>query len=182
MPGLFSFRNLCLGGFAVCGFAMAFALYMQHKGYEPCPMCIFQRVAMIAAGAFFLLGALHNPKWPVQWAYAALADLAAIAGALIAARHVWLQNLPPDQVPACGPTLDYLMGVFPLSDVVVMILKGDGNCAKIDAAWMGISLPAWTMISFIALSIYASLMPVIAKFSSRHSRASDHASDGNPAV
>lgn len=160
---MINFRNLCLGGFAACGFAMAFALYLQELGFEPCPMCIFQRVAMIAAGAFFLLGAIHNPKQAGQWVYAALADLAAIVGALIAARHVWLQNLPPDQVPACGPTLDYLMDLFPLTEVVSMILKGDGNCAKIDAAWLGISLPAWTLITFIGLSIYASLMPILAK-------------------
>ncbi len=152
---MLNFRNLALGGFLICGLAMAFAFYLQGQGYEPCPMCIFQRVAMIAAGAVFLLAAIHDPKQWGQWVYAALADLAAIIGALIAARHVWLQSLPADQVPACGPTLDYLMGIFPLSDVVTMVLKGDGNCAKIDAAWLGLSLPMWTLIAFVGLSAYA---------------------------
>lgn len=162
---MLNFRNLALGGFLICGLAMAFALYLQQQGFEPCPMCIFQRVAMMAAGAAFLLGAIHNPQRWGQWVYAALADLAAIIGALIAARHVWLQSLPQDQVPACGPTLDYLMGIFPLSEVVTMILKGDGNCAKIDAEWLGLSLPMWTMIAFLGLSAYATLMPLLAKYS-----------------
>ena len=159
-----SFRTFSALGFLACAGGMAFALYLEHfRGFEPCPMCIFQRVAMIAAGLFFLAGAIHGPKAGGRWAYAALAGLAALAGAGIAARHVWLQGLPPDQVPACGPTLDYLMGMFPLREVVEMVLKGDGNCAKIDAAWLGISLPAWTMIAFIGLTLWAFASPVFAR-------------------
>lgn len=160
-----NFRVLSFLGFLACVIGMAFALYLEHyKGYEPCPMCIFQRVAMISAGLFFLVGALHAPKANGRWAYAALADLAAMIGALIAARHVWLQGLPEDQRPACGPTLDYLMDMLPLKEVVTFVLNGDGNCAKIDAQWLGLSLPAWTMVAFIALAVYASLLPILAKY------------------
>lgn len=156
------FRLLSLGGFLACVVAMAFALYLQSRGYEPCPMCIFQRVAMIACGLFFLAGAVHGPKAWGRWIYASLAALSAVAGALIAARHVWLQSLPEDQVPACGPTLAYLMNMFPLTEVVTMILKGDGNCAKIDAQWLGLSLPMWTLIAFIGLAAYAISTAVLA--------------------
>lgn len=157
------FRWLSLGGFLACVAGMAFALYLQYyKGYEPCPMCIFQRVAMIASGVFFLAAAIHGPKAWGRWVYAALAGLAATAGGLISARHVWLQSLPEDQVPACGPTLAYLMDMFPLKEVVTMILKGDGNCAKIDAQWLGLSLPMWTLIAFIGLAAYAISTAVLA--------------------
>lgn len=159
-----SYRLLSFLGFLGCVGGLAFALYLQHfKGFEPCPMCIFQRVAMAVAGLFFLLGALHGPKGGGRWVYSGLAGLGAIGGALIAARHVWLQNLPADQVPACGPTLDYLlqeMGL-PVLEVVQMILKGDGNCAKIDAQWLGLSLPTWTMIAFIGLLVWAVLTVVL---------------------
>jgi protein dithiol:quinone oxidoreductase len=153
-----SYRSLSLLGFLACVGGLAFALYLQHfRGFDPCPMCIFQRVAMAAAGLFFLLGALHAPRGGGRWVYAGLADLAAIGGALIAGRHVWLQSLPADQVPACGPTLDYLLGMLPVMEVVQMVLKGDGNCAKIDAAWLGLSLPLWTLIAFVGLSLWAIL-------------------------
>lgn len=173
---MLSYRSLSLLGFLGCVVGLAFALYLQHfQGYEPCPMCIFQRVAMLAAGLFFLVGALHNPAGNGRWFYAVMADLAAIVGALIAARHVWLQNLPPDQVPACGPTLDYLlqeMGL-PVFEVVQMILKGDGNCAKIDAQWLGLSLPLWTMIAFIGLSLWAMITVVLPMIQQRR-RAISH--------
>jgi protein dithiol:quinone oxidoreductase len=160
----FSFPLLSALGFAACAAGLGFALYLEHfRGYAPCPMCVFQRVAMIAAGLAFLAGAVHGPRAGGRWGYAGLAALASGADAAVAGRHVWLQGLPPDQVPACGPTLDYLMDMFPLREVVEMVLKGDGNCAKIDAAWLGISLPAWTMIAFMGLALWAVSMPILSR-------------------
>ncbi len=159
-----NFRLLNLLGFLGCIFGLLFALYLQHyRGYEPCPFCIFQRVAMLATGLVFLAAAIHGPKAGGQWVYVFLSSMAALVGAGIAARHVWLQSLPPDQVPACGPTLDYLMDMMPLQEVVSTVLKGDGNCAKIDAQWLGISLPGWTLIAFIGFVVYAVLTPVLPK-------------------
>lgn len=147
---------------------MAFALYLQYAvGLEPCPMCVFQRVAMIACGLVFLVAAIHAPSGVGRWVYAGLAELAAFVGAMIAGRHVWLQGLPADQVPACGPTLDYLIEAFPFLDVVTMIIKGDGNCAKIDAAWLGLSLPAWTLAGFAALSVLAMAAVLLPKILNR---------------
>ncbi len=159
-----SFRQLCALGFAACLGGMAFVLYLQHyEGLEPCPMCVFQRVAMVAAGLAFLAGALHGPRGSGRWAYAGLALLSAGAGAGIAARHVWLQNLPPDQVPACGPTLDYLMDMLPFTEVVTTILKGDGNCALIDWSLFGLSLPGWALVAFAGLAALAVAAPLIAR-------------------
>ncbi len=159
-----SFRLLSFLGFLACAGCMAFALYLEYgKHLEPCPMCIFQRVAMIVTGLFFLLGAIHGPKAWGRWVYAGLALLASLAGALIAARHVWLQSLPADQVPACGPTLNYLMDVMPLKEVVSYVLKGEGSCAKIVGEWLGLTLPMWTMIGFVALCGYAVSTPILAK-------------------
>jgi protein dithiol:quinone oxidoreductase len=163
-----TFRHLCLLGLLACAGAMAFALYLQHGlGLEPCPLCVFQRVAMIATGIVFLAGAAHGPRGKGRWGYAAFATLAAGAGVGLAGRHVWLQGLPPDQVPACGPTLDYLMGMLPLREVVEVVLKGDGECAKVAGEWLGISLPAWTLIGFVALALLALASPLLARKDSR---------------
>jgi disulfide bond formation protein DsbB len=139
-------------------------LYLEHfQGLDPCPMCVFQRVAMVAAGLAFLAGALHAPRGVGRWAYGGLAALAAGAGAGVAARHVWLQNLPADQAPACGPTLDYLMEVLPFTEVVTTILKGDGNCAVIDWSLLGLSLPGWSFVAFAGLFVLAIAAPLIAR-------------------
>lgn len=151
-----SFRLFSLLGFLATVGAMGFALWLEYvQGLEPCPLCIFQRVAMIATGLVFLLAALHGPTGAGRWVYALLVWLSAGAGVAIAGRHVWLQSLPEDQVPACGPTLDFLTDSLPLWEVVATVLRGDGNCAVIDAAWLGVSLPAWTLVGFVALVLWA---------------------------
>jgi disulfide bond formation protein DsbB len=126
-------------------------------------MCIFQRIAMIATGLVFLLGLLHGPRGGGRWVYAGLATVTAAIGAGIAGRQVWLQHLPPDLVPSCGPTLGYLMKMMPVSKVVAFVLKGDGSCAKIDAQWLGITLPEWTLAAFIGFVIFALAMPKLAR-------------------
>jgi disulfide bond formation protein DsbB len=159
-----SFRQLFALGFLACAGGMGFALYLEHgRGLEPCPLCIFQRIAMVAAGLVFLTGALHGPRGAGRWTYAALGALASGGGVGLAARHVWLQGLPPDQVPACGPTLDYLLGMLPLQDVVQLVLKGDGECAKIAGSFLGVSLPGWTLIAFAGLALLALAAPILAR-------------------
>ena len=155
-------RSVWLIGFLACSGAMAFALYLEHVvGLEPCPMCVFQRVAMIFTGLVFLLGMLISPKGGWSWLVAGLAAAGASAGAFVAGRHVWLQNLPEDQVPACGAGLEAMMSMFPLQDVVRLVLTGDGNCAKIDTSLFGLSLPAWTFIGFAALLLWAIVAVVV---------------------
>lgn len=163
---LLNYRTLALLGFVGCatGLLMAIFYFQKVLGLEPCPMCIFQRIAMLATGIVFLIAALHGPQRKgLRWTYTSLAALASGIGALIAARHVWLQGLPEDQRPACGPTLDYLVDMMPLRDVVQTVLRGDGNCAKIDWTLLGLSLPGWTLIAFAGFILWALAMPLLAR-------------------
>ncbi len=156
MPWIPSRRLLFLLLALTAGLGMAFALYLQHGlGLEPCPLCVFQRVALMAFGVITLLAALHGATGWGHQVYAALAILAGVAGITVAGRHVWLQYLPPEQVPACGPGLDYWMAVFPLQDVIKQVFQGSGECAVIDGSWLGITLPGWTLVLFLGLTSVA---------------------------
>ncbi|MGB5246367.1 MAG: disulfide bond formation protein B [Woeseia sp.] len=162
MPAL-NPRLLNFSGFLACVMMMAYALYAEYGLLlEPCPLCIFQRVATISLGVVFLLAALHNPSGVGRRVYAVLCLLAAGGGLAVAGRHIWLQNLPADEVPACGPGLDYIIDAFPLSDALKMIFTGSGECATIDWHFLGLTMPAWVAISFtvlLALGMYANLKP-----------------------
>lgn len=139
-------------GFAACLALMAYALYAQHAlELAPCPLCIFQRVGVISLGAVFLSAALHGPSGWGRFVYAALMALAAGGGAAVAGRHVWLQNLPPDRVPACGPDLEFLIETMPFAQVLRQVLSGSGECADIDWSLLGLSMPAWVLISVSAI-------------------------------
>ena len=121
---------------------------------DPCPLCIFQRVGVFAIGVFFAAAALHDP---VSWgrrAYAALLVMAAGATIGVAARQLYIQSLPPDAVPACGASLDFMLKVFPLTDVLVKVLTGSGECAKVNWRFLGLAMPAWVLIAAVALGAF----------------------------
>lgn len=148
-------RLLNLAGFLVCVVLLAYAYYAQfHLGLEPCPLCIFQRIGVATVGIVFLLAAIHGPSATGRRAYAALVAITATAGAAVAARHIWLQNLPPDQVPACGPGLEYMMDVFSFGETLRMVFTGSGECANVDWSFLGLSMPAWVLIAFVALGAF----------------------------
>ena len=144
---------------------MAFALYLEHfQGLEPCPLCVFQRIGLIGLGLISLIAFLHNPKSTgLKRVYAFLGTLAIGWSAGVAARHVWLQNLPADQVPSCGPGLDYWVDTLPLKSVFENVLKGSGECAMVDWTFLGQSLPVWSF-AFFALLIVVSLWQLVRKY------------------
>ena len=147
-------RSLNLLGAGICAGMMAFALYAQHGlGLEPCPLCVFQRVAVILTGAVFLLAAAHDPDRFGARVYGLMIAIAAGAGAGVAARHVWLQNLPPDQVPECGPGLEYMLDVFPLMEAVDMVFAGSGECAEVSWRLLGLTMPTWVLIGCVGLGL-----------------------------
>lgn len=132
---------------------MSFALYLEHvQGLNPCPLCVFQRVGLIFLGLFSLIALLHNPKNnALKRGYSLLSTLAIGWSVGVAARHVWLQHLPPDQVPSCGPGLNYMVEVLPFKRVLSEVLTGSGECAVIDWTFLGQSLPFWSLIFFSIL-------------------------------
>jgi disulfide bond formation protein DsbB len=133
-----------------CALALAAALYLQHVvGLEPCPLCIFQRIGVMAVGAISLLAAFMAPRGVASRAGGVLLALAALGGGVVSARHVWLQHMPADQVPACGPGLNYLVDTLPFSQVLVKVFKGSGECAVVDWTFLGISLPEMTGAFFL---------------------------------
>ena len=109
----------------------------------------------------FLLGGLHAPRGPGgRKVYGLLVLAAAAVGAGIAGRHVWLQSLPPELAPSCGPPLSFMMETNPLTDVVRKVLTGSGECARVDWTFLGLSMPAWSLLWFVLLggwALYAGL-------------------------
>ncbi len=145
-------RLLNLAGFSVCLSMMAFALYSQYvDGLIPCPLCVFQRFAVIGTGLVFLAAAIHDPRRLGKRIYAAMIAVVAGAGIAVAGRHLWLQSLPADQVPSCGPGLEYILDAFPLTQALSMIFEGSGECAVVDWTFAGLSMPAWVLIALLFL-------------------------------
>jgi disulfide bond formation protein DsbB len=153
----FSRRAGNSAGFLACAGMLAFGYYLQFAvGLEPCPLCILQRIMLLATGLAFLLAAVHNPaRGMIAGIYAGGIALLAAAGAAIAARHTWIQHLPEDQRPACGPSLDFLLSTFGPVRSLGRILRGSGECGKVDWTFLSFSIPEWTLAAFLAFAIFA---------------------------
>jgi protein dithiol:quinone oxidoreductase len=145
-------RAANLLGFVACVALLAYAYYCQYVLHlEPCPLCIFQRVGIFAIGVLFAIAAAHDPAGWGRRVYAGLLTLAAAITIGVAARHLYIQNAPPGTIAACGASLDFMMKVFPLTDVLVKVLTGSGECAKVTWRFLGLAMPAWVLISAVAL-------------------------------
>jgi disulfide bond formation protein DsbB len=143
-------------GFAICSGLLSYAYYLQYVELQnPCPLCMVQRVAFYALAAVFLLAALHGPSRRGTIAYGLAAFVVAALGAAVAARHVWLQHLPADKVPACGPGLEYMLKKFPLADVLTKVLAGSGECAEAGWKFLGLTIAGWSLFWLVALGLFA---------------------------
>lgn len=151
-----SLRILNLFAFlsTVLGILIAIYYFQGYLGLTACPLCIFQRVGLIGAGLFFLLAAIHNPGSTGIRIYALLGLIPSLFGAGIAIRHIMIQNMPADEVPACGPDLAYMMEAFPFQKMITTVLRGSGECADIQWSLLGLTIPGWVLVTFIFVILF----------------------------
>lgn len=143
--------NLALFCFAATMMLVAYFFFQRYLALMPCPLCVTQRIFVILFGVIALIAALHNPEARTQKIYSLLIALSAFGGAIISTRQLYLQSLPENQVPACGPTLPYLMEYFPFQDVLNAMFFGEGSCAEIKWQMLGLSIPGWTLVAFMVV-------------------------------
>ena len=139
---------------------IATALYMQHvMELRPCYLCITQRFFVVITGMFALLALFHNRGLKI---YGSLTMISALGGGYFSAKQLWLQSLPVDQIPTCGPPAEYLFNAFNFSEALSMLLQGDGYCATVQWTFLHLSIPGWTLIGFLLLAVLG-LLPIIRK-------------------
>jgi disulfide bond formation protein DsbB len=155
MPRASTIENFTVsrGGYALialgCASLLAFGYYLQFgNGLEPCPLCILQRVAFFAIASIAALATVHGPRGPARRVYAALIGLSALAGSMVAGRQTWLQHLPADQVPECGPGLEFMIEMYAPFEVLKRVLQGTGDCAKVDWTFLSFSIAEWALFCF----------------------------------
>lgn len=151
-----SIRGTFALGALVCALLLGFAYFLQYgKGLEPCPLCLLQRGFFYALLTVFVIAAVHGPRGKGRIVYGALGALFAAGGAAAASRQVWLQHLPADKVPQCGPDLFFMLENFPLSQTLQKLIAGSGECAVVDWTFLGLSIAEWSLVWFCLFFLYA---------------------------
>jgi disulfide bond formation protein DsbB len=143
-------RMISLAVFITCIALLACAYYFEYALHmDPCPLCIMQRIAVLLVGIAGLLGFLLGRNQIARLSSGLFMLFSALFGIGVAGRHVWIQSLPADQVPTCGPSLEYMVETLPLADVLTVMLRGNGNCADSHWAFLGLSMPQWLLVWFV---------------------------------
>ncbi|MCY1408829.1 Disulfide bond formation protein B [compost metagenome] len=149
-------RSLFFLAFLACAAMLGTGYYLQYAiGLEPCPLCIVQRIFFALAGLFSLLAAIHGPQPRGRRIYAVLVLLSSLGGAFTAARQVWLQTLPHDQLPSCLPPLDYMLETMPFAETLRQIFHGSADCAEVTWTLLSLSIPEWSLLAFVAFALFA---------------------------
>lgn len=145
--------NACLVLLAITATVIAIGYLQLTVGLDPCPLCIFQRIGLWIMAMFALLAVVFNPRnQAIRWVLWLGSMAGTLWGLSVAMRHTWLQY-SPTAVPSCGPGLDYWMQTLPPTEVLSVVLAGNGDCAHIDWTLLGLSIPAWTMALFIVILV-----------------------------
>jgi len=144
--------------FAVCAVLLGYAYYAQFvQGFEPCPLCILQRFAFIAIALGALAGFVHGSRGAVRFVYGVVVFAGGLWGIATAGRHLWLQSLPADRVPDCGPGFAFMVEFFSVGEAIREAFTGSGECAEVDWTFLGLSMPGWTLIWYVVLMIITAL-------------------------
>ena len=147
-------RLVNFAGFLLCTALIGYAIYSQlHLGLEPCPLCIFQRIGIALLGLVFLVATVHQPLGRGRYVYALAIAVVALATLLVAARHVYVQSLPPGSLPSCGAPLSVLLKFTPFWEVVRKVLTGSGECSEVNWSFLGLAMPAWVLLWALALGV-----------------------------
>ncbi len=158
---ILSVRGSFAAGAAACALLLGFGFFLQYvSGQNPCPLCLIQRGFYFGLLFVFAAGALHGPKRIGAILYGLFALLLAGGGAATAGRQVWLQHLPADKVPACGPDLYFMMENFPLAKMISKLFQGSGECAEVTWRFLGLSIAEWSLgwfVLFAAIALSAML-------------------------
>jgi disulfide bond formation protein DsbB len=151
-----SFRPLAAAGALACAGLLAFGYYLQFfQGQDPCPLCLLQRGSYYLLLVIFAAAAIHAPAGKGRIAWGVAAFLAAASGVGVATRQVWLQHLPPSEVPPCGPDLFFMMENMPLARTLRLLFRGSGQCAEVGWTFLGLSIAEWSLAWFLLFAALA---------------------------
>jgi disulfide bond formation protein DsbB len=149
------FRGEFILGLVACAAILGVALYMEFTmGLDPCMLCMSQRFVYLAIAFVFMMGALHNPYFGGHRRYGFVLFLLSLTGLALATRQLYLQSLPADLVPACGPSFSYMVDAFPFTEVLITMIKGSGSCAEVQWSFLGLSIAGWSFVLFTILALY----------------------------
>jgi disulfide bond formation protein DsbB len=145
-----SIRMTYLLGFIGISILLSITTYLQlYDGITPCPLCIFQRIGLVAVGIVFFIAALLKFGKVIRCILATLSCLFSLFGIVFAGRQVWLQHLPPTDGGGCGASIEYMLHILPIQEVIKKVFIGGTECSQVTWEFLRLSLAEWSLLCFV---------------------------------
>jgi protein dithiol:quinone oxidoreductase len=128
------------------------AYYLQHgpDQQQPCPLCIMQRYAYMLVALFALIGAAAGTgNWTLRL-FAPLTWISALAGMFFTA---WQLTKGGEMTSCMSDPIGQFVNGLPMRHWWPDYLLATGGCADKYPPIFGLSLPAWSMVCFVILSL-----------------------------
>lgn len=155
-----SIRKMYFLGFAFIALLLGGTFYLQvYAGFNPCALCILQRLVFALLGLLFFIGIWVKHRWG-QITIGSLAILSSLLGAFLSGRQVWLQLQPASANAECGVSLEYLFKVLPMDQALKHILTGSAECSQTGWQFLHISLAGWSLVGFMFFIVFAVLQTI----------------------
>lgn len=150
-------RFAYLLGLLIVAGILATGFYLEYvEGIMPCPLCTLQRICFGVCGVLFLIGLLAYRSRIAIFFINLFSVLFAGSGLILAGRQIWIQANPSLATGECGVSLNYMLNVLPLSDVIQRIFSGSTECSQRGWEFLRLNIPEWSVI-FFSLFLLGSL-------------------------
>lgn len=147
-------RSLFLLAFMAGALTLGASFYLEYGALlRPCFLCLVQRIFLAVFTLINLVATLHGPKRNGIYLYWLASMGSALLGAVTAVRQVLLQNTPPEQLPNCWPSLQYMIEKLSFWQALKLTFKGTVDCVEINWTLFDLSLPEWSLLFFVAMLI-----------------------------
>ena len=114
----------------------------------PCALCFSQRVLLGSYALVCFVALLLGPRGKDVRRYMLAALVCALTGAVLAARHVWLQGVVSEACPEPSPR------VFeqPWYEAAQALLWNGSDCGSLTWSFIDLTLPEWSLMAFLLLA------------------------------
>lgn len=144
-------------GFLAAAALLSASIYLQvFDGFIPCPLCTLQRMTFGLLGILFLIGLLLTTN-KARFTLNLFTSLISLLGVFLAGRQIWLQHFPPSDGTACGVSIQYMMQILPINEVIQRVFMGSAECSQRGWEFLSFNMAEWSLacfIMFFALTLY----------------------------
>lgn len=134
---------------------IAYIYFDLIKELDACTLCILDRFLLFGIAIIFMISIITNKKF-FHITLFSFNLILCLIGIISTTRHIWLQIFRDKSSIngfGCGGDFFYYISTLPLAEAIKNIFNNPTPCNEIQWQLFGLSIPMYTFILFLILTI-----------------------------